>query len=125
MYEILSSFKKEYKNKLPKDKPWGVMHCFSGSEDLAWKYFSLGLIISFTGIITFSKEWDDLIRKMPDDRFMIETDCPFLSPVPHRGKRNEPIFVEYIAKRIAEIRNTSLEKIANITTSNARNFFNI
>ncbi len=125
MINILTEYKQENKDLFPKDKPWGVMHCFSGNEDLAWKYFSLGLLVSFTGLITFSKGWDDLIRKIPDNKFMIETDCPFMTPEPHRGKRNEPILVKYVAKRIAEIRYTSIDKIAEITSNNAKNLFNI
>jgi len=125
LIEILKSFRKENKELVPKNQPWGVMHCFSGDEDLAWKYFSLGMLISFTGLITFSRQWDDLIRKLPYDKFMIETDCPFMTPEPHRKKRNEPLLVKYVAKRIAEIKNLSLEKVAQITTENARNFFKI
>lgn len=125
MLPILKDFKRKHKDIIPADKPWGVMHCFSGDEDLAWQYFSLGLIISFTGLITFSKQWDDLIRKMPPEKFMIETDCPFMTPEPYRGKRNEPVLVKYVAVRIAEIRNLSLDRVAEITTRNAREFFSI
>ena len=96
---------------IPVGRPWGVMHCFSGDEDLAWKYFSLGLIISFTGLITFSKRWDDLIRKMPPEKFMIETDCPYMTPEPYRGKRNEPLLVKYVAARIGEIRNIKNQRV--------------
>jgi len=122
---VINEFKKEYKQLLPKNKPWGVMHCFSGDEDLAWQYFNLGLIISFTGLITFSRQWDDLIRKLPNDKFMIETDCPYMTPEPYRGKRNEPILVRYVAKRIAEIKSLPLNEVAGMTTDNARNLFNI
>ncbi|MDD5031434.1 MAG: TatD family hydrolase [Patescibacteria group bacterium] len=125
MLSVLSDFKKEHKDMVPSGRPWGVMHCFSGDEDLAWKYFSLGLIISFTGLITFSKRWDDLIRKMPPEKFMIETDCPYMTPEPYRGKRNEPLLVKYVAGRIGEIRNISSERVGEITTENAREFFNI
>lgn len=125
LLNLLREFKDKHKSIIPKDRPWGVVHCFSGDEDLAWEYFNLGLMISFTGLVTFSKQWDDLIRKMPSDKFMIETDCPFMSPEPHRGERNEPVFVRYVAERIAEIRNTSTDKIADISTQNARNFFEI
>ena len=107
------------------EEPWGVVHCFSGDENLAWEYFNLGLLISFNGIITFSKQYDDLIRKMPPNKFMIETDCPFLTPEPYRGKRNEPVLVWYVANRIAEIRNVKIEKIAEISTKNAKMFFDI
>ena len=123
--ETLKEFKKENKDLFNTDKPWGVMHCFSGDEDLAWKYFSLGLLVSFTGLITFSKQWDDLIRKLPPDKFLIETDCPFMTPEPFRGKRNEPALVKHVAGRIAEIKNLSVERIGEITTGNARELFKI
>lgn len=122
---VLKEFKREHKKLVPKDSPWGVVHCFSGDEDLAWQYFNLGLIISFTGIITFSRQWDELIRKLPFDKFMIETDCPFMTPEPFRTKRNEPVLVKYVAKRIAEIKNLKLERIAELTTELAKKFFNI
>lgn len=123
MLSILSDFKNEYKNFLPTNKPWGVMHCFSGDEDLAWKYFSLGLYISFTGMITFSKRWDDLIRKMPIDKLLIETDCPYMTPEPYRGQRNEPVLVKLVADRIAEIRNLTMERVGEVTFENAKRLF--
>ncbi|MFA5886698.1 MAG: TatD family hydrolase [Patescibacteria group bacterium] len=122
---ILQEFKKEYGQLIPSDRPWGVIHCFSGDEDLAWKYFKLGLLISFTGLITFSKQWDDVIRKIPLDRLMIETDTPYMTPEPYRGQRNEPILVQYVANRIADIRGIKIEKVAEITTGTARSFFRI
>ena len=122
---ILQEFKKEYNEMIPTDRPWGVIHCFSGDEDLAWKYFKLGLLISFTGLITFSKQWDDLIRKTPLDKMMIETDTPYMTPEPYRGQRNEPLLVQYVAKRIADIKNIKIEKIAEITTATARSLFKI
>ncbi|NCN22086.1 TatD family hydrolase [Candidatus Falkowbacteria bacterium] len=125
LYEILSSFKKEYGQNIPAGEPWGVVHCFSGDEDLAWKYFRLGLIISFTGLITFSKQWDDLIRKIPLDKIMIETDAPYMTPEPYRGQRNEPLLVQYVAKRIAEIKGIKIEKVAEITFNNAKRLFKI
>ncbi|MBU4455317.1 TatD family hydrolase, partial [Patescibacteria group bacterium] len=125
MLAMLKALKKQYRDILSKDKPWGVMHCYSGDEDLAWQYFNLGLIISFTGLITFSVLWDDLIRRVPLEKIMIETDCPYMTPEPYRGQRNEPILVKYVAERIAEIKNLSIEKVADITTKNAREFFGI
>lgn len=122
---ILRDFKQDNPNLFLDNKPWGVMHCFSGDEDLAWQYFSLGLLISFTGLITFSKTWDDLIRKVPLDKIMIETDAPFMTPEPYRGERNEPMLVQYVANRIAEIRSVPLERIAEITTNNAKRLFSI
>lgn len=125
MLEILQAFRKKHKDSMPKDKAWGVMHCFSGDEELAWQYFGLGLNISFTGLITFSAQWDDLIRRLPADKFMIETDCPYMTPEPYRGQRNEPILVKKVAERIAEIKNLSVERIAELSTANARKLFNI
>lgn len=125
LFEILQDFRKVYADFIPSDRPWGVLHCFSGDEDLAWKYFSLGLIVSFTGLITFSKQWDDLLRKIPLDKFMIETDSPYMTPEPYRGRRNEPLLVQYVAARIAEIRNTSIENIASASTEMAKKFFKI
>jgi TatD DNase family protein len=125
MVALLTKFKNEFIEQLPKNRPWGVLHCFSGDEDLAWQYFNLGLIISFTGLITFSKQWDDLIRKVPNDKLMIETDCPFMTPEPYRGKRNEPVLVKYVAKRMAEIKGIGIEEIEQATTENARRIFRI
>jgi TatD DNase family protein len=125
MLKILQDFKNEYKDLIPKDRPWGVMHCFSGDEDLAWKYFDLGLIISFTGLITFSKQWDQLIRKVPLDKIMIETDTPYMTPEPYRGHRNEPALVYYVAKHIAEVREMPIEKVAKVTTENAKKLFDL
>jgi TatD DNase family protein len=125
LLEILQEFKKEYGHIIPTDRPWGVIHCFSGDEDLAWKYFRLGLLISFTGLITFSKQWDDLIRKIPLDKIMIETDTPYMTPEPYRGERNEPVLVQYVAKRIADIKSLKVEKVAETTTRTARELFRI
>ncbi|MEI6529423.1 MAG: TatD family hydrolase [Candidatus Falkowbacteria bacterium] len=125
LLEILQEFKKEYGHIIPNDRPWGVIHCFSGDEDLAWKYFKLGLLISFTGLITFSKQWDDLIRKIPLDKMMIETDTPYMTPEPYRGQRNEPVLVQYVAKRIADIKSIKIEKVAETTTRTARELFRI
>lgn len=125
MLPLLTRFRKEFKDLMPKDRPWGVLHCFSGDENLAWQYFNLGLIISFTGLITFSQRWDDLIRKVPLDKLMIETDAPFMTPEPFRGKRNEPVLVRHVAERMAQIRGVSVEEIAEQTTANAKRFFKI
>ena len=122
---LLKDFKKENKELFNSNKPWGVMHCFSGDEDLAWQYFSLGLMVSFTGLVTFSKGWDDLIRKLPSDKFLIETDSPFMTPEPFRGKRNEPVLIKHVVERIAEIKNLSVERIGEMTTNNAKQLFNI
>lgn len=125
MIEIIRDFKKEHKDLIPQDRPWGVMHCFSGNEDLAWQYFNFGLIVSFTGLVTFSSQWDDLIRKLPNDKFMIETDCPFMTPEPFRGKRNEPVLVKNTANHIAKVKNIDVKKVEEFTTENAKKLFNL
>jgi TatD DNase family protein len=125
MLEILKDFRKEYKNLLSEKKPWGVMHSYSGDEETAWKYFSLGFMVSFSGMITFSKQWDELIRKIPTDKFLIETDSPYLTPEPYRGERNEPLLVKYVARRISEIKNLSLERVEEISFKNAKTVFNL
>ncbi len=125
LFPLLQEFKNKYHQLIPTNKPWGVIHCFSGDENLAWKYFKLGFLISFTGLITFSKQWDNLIRKIPLDKLMIETDSPYMTPEPYRGQRNEPLLVQYVANRIADIRGINLEKVAKITTETARSFFQI
>ena len=114
----------EYSKKLSKK---GVVHCFTGSLKFAQKVIELGFYIGFTGIITYSKT-DDLqkvVKKIPLDKILIETDAPFLAPQACRGQRNEPIYVKEIAKEIASIKNISFEEVANITTKNAKKLFNI
>jgi TatD DNase family protein len=92
------------------------------------KVLDMGFYISFPGTITFKKNVEfsgELIKKLPLDRILIETDSPFLTPEPYRGKRNEPAYVKYVAKKIAEFRGLSLEKVAEITTNNCLKVFNI
>ena len=125
MIDIIDSYRRENREMFPRMKPWGVVHCFGESEDIAWKYFHLGLMISFTGNITFGNKMDGLIRRIPSNRFMIETDAPYLTPEPFRGKRNEPILVKNIADKIAKVRNVNIARIAEITTQNARELFRI
>ena len=106
-------------------KARGVVHCFSGDEALAKKYLDLDFMISFTGIITFKKA-DALravVKMVPLDKIMIETDSPFLAPLPFRGKKNQPAYVKYVAQQIAHIKEKSYDDIAAITTKNACRFF--
>lgn len=100
----------------------GVMHCFSGGMDLAKKSLDLGFYISFSGIVTFKKadELREVAKFVPLDRILVETDSPYLAPVPHRGKRNEPAFVTHTAQVVAELRGISTGQLAIATT---RNFF--
>jgi len=105
----------------------GVMHCFTGSANLAAQAVEIGLSISFSGIVTFKKATDlkEVARQVPLDRLLVETDCPFLTPVPFRGKRNEPAFVVEVAKSIAELRDMKLEEVAHITTANFARVFGV
>jgi TatD DNase family protein len=105
----------------------GIMHCFSGTRELAEKAVDLGMFISFSGIITFKKA-DDLrsvATEVPLDRLLIETDCPFLSPVPHRGKRNEPAYVVEVARCLAGLRGLSLEEMGRLTAENFTELFKL
>lgn len=105
----------------------GIIHCFTGTQKLADAALEMGFHISFSGVVTF-KTAEDLRRvaeSVPMERLLIETDCPFLAPVPHRGKRNEPAFVIETAKRLAELKQTSLEEIGFQTSSNFRLLFNL
>ncbi len=106
----------------------GVMiHCFTGTMALAKKYLALGCLISFTGIITFKKadELREVVKMVPLDQMLVETDSPFLTPAPFRGKRNEPANVRQVAEKVAEIRGISLEEVATQTTQNAIRFFKL
>jgi TatD DNase family protein len=113
---------------LPKDfRPWGVMHCFGGDEKFAFACLEIGLLISFTGILTFknAEALRDVARKVPLSQVMLETDAPYLAPVPHRGKRNEPAFVPHIAEVLAGIKGVTVEEVASITTANAERLFRL
>jgi TatD DNase family protein len=103
----------------------GDIHFFSGTWQEAKKYLELGFYLSFTGVITFANQYDEIIKKMPLERLMVETDAPYVAPAPHRHKRNEPLFVREVAKRIAEIRDLSYEEVAQITTQNAQKLFGL
>jgi TatD DNase family protein len=105
----------------------GVFHCFSGTRDLAMRALDLDFMISFSGIVTFRKaeELREVAKEVPLDRLLVETDCPFLAPVPHRGKRNEPAYVVEVARCIAELRGIEIEEIARITVENFKRLLQI
>lgn len=102
-----------------------VYHCFSGSLEHAKILLDMGCYLSFTGAITFkgANKSHDVIRYMPADRLMLETDAPYLAPVPHRGKRNDSTYLPIVAELMADIRHTSLEEITEMTFINGKNFF--
>ncbi len=105
----------------------GVMHCFGGSVEMAKAMLDVGFYISFAGNVTFKKAENlrEAARIVPLERLLIETDCPFLAPVPNRGKRNEPSFVVHTARFLADFYNIELETLANQTTRNFLDFFNL
>lgn len=115
----------EYVRQAGRRERLGVLHCFTGTSEFAEELLALGFHISFSGIVTFRNA--DPLRAVaaivPGDRLLLETDTPFLAPVPHRGKRNEPAFVVQVAETMARVRNCPLECLARITTENAGRLF--
>jgi TatD DNase family protein len=118
--EIYIILKEEY---LPNLR--GVFHCFTGNLEQAYKIFELGFKIGIGGVVTFKNSGlDKVLEKINLNHVILETDSPFLAPVPFRGKRNESSYLKIIAKKIAQIKNKSVEEIAEITTANAKQLFN-
>ena len=109
------------------DRVTGVFHCFSGSAEMAQELVKLGWYVSFTGVVTFknARRALEAVAATPMDRIMIETDAPYLAPVPYRGRRNHSGYVPEVAKKIAEIKGMTLEEVAKITTENGKRFFRI
>lgn len=105
----------------------GVVHCFSGSAETAREILKLGMMISFTGVLTFknAKKAIAACAAVPLDRLMIETDCPYMSPEPHRGRRNFSGYVEFVARKMAEIKGVSYDELVDITERNAKRFYGI
>ena len=104
----------------------GVLHCFSSGADLARRALDIGFYISLSGIVTFKNAQDlrDIVEEVPLDRILVETDSPFLAPIPNRGKRNEPSFVVHTAARVAEIKNVNSGEISEASTDNFFRLFN-
>ena len=111
----------------PSRRPSGVIHTFSGTAEQARKYLEFGLYISFSGVLTFQNAGQlvDVANWVPLDRVLIETDCPFLAPAPFRGKRNEPIMIQHVAEKLAEIKGISVNEVDEQTTQNARELFHL
>ncbi|HSB19128.1 MAG TPA: TatD family hydrolase [Anaeromyxobacteraceae bacterium] len=105
----------------------GVIHCFTGDAAAARRYLDLGLFLSVAGVVTFkaAEALREAVRTVPRDRLLVETDCPFLAPVPWRGKRNEPAYVARTAEKVAELWGTSPEVVGEITSDNARRLFRL
>ncbi|MFA5831181.1 MAG: TatD family hydrolase [Candidatus Paceibacterota bacterium] len=120
LLQILDSKKKEYGEKLR-----GNIHFFSEGPATAKKYFDLDFTISFTGVLTFARNYDETVRYAPLTRILSETDAPYVAPVPYRGKRNEPMYVGEVVKAIANIKNQDFEKVREAMVQNAMRAFNI
>jgi len=118
--EILNVKKDEYGDKLK-----GVIHFFSGGIDEAQKYLDLGFYFSFGGVLTFTDDYDEVLKFIPFDRLLPETDAPFVAPVPHRGKRNEPKYIKEVYQRISELKNEDLAKTKDILMKNVEILFKI
>lgn len=103
----------------------GDVHFFAGTMGDAKAFTDFGFTLSFTGVVTFTHDYDEVIKNTPLDMIMSETDCPYLTPVPHRGKRNEPVYVKEVVKRIAEIKGLPEDEVARAIISNAKRVFGI
>lgn len=112
---------------LKKYKPKGIVHCFSGSVEMAKEIVKLGMYIGIGGVVTFknARKTVEVVESLPLERLVLETDCPYLSPVPFRGKRNDSSMIKYTAQRIAEIRKSTEEEILTITRRNAADVYKI
>jgi len=121
---ILTDFSKHWKGDPARA---GVIHCFTRDQKTARALLDLGFYISFSGIVTFAsaEALREVARFVPDDRMLIETDSPYLAPVPHRGKRCEPAFIAETAKRLAELRGGAVESLAKTTAQNAVHLFGL
>jgi len=105
----------------------GVFHCFSGDYEMAKQCLDWGFYLSVPGVVTFnkSKTMQDVVKKVPLSSLLLETDCPYLTPDPYRGKRNEPAYIVHTAKKVAEIKGLSWEEVANVTAQNTLDLFQI
>lgn len=117
---MLESFKKEYGDKL-----WGNAHFFAGGVEIGKRLVDIDFSLSFTGVITFTHDYDEVIRQTPLDMIMSETDAPYVAPVPYRGKRNSPVYVSEVVKKLAEIKGESLDVVKKAMVENAVKRFHI
>jgi TatD DNase family protein len=121
MLEMLFAYSRELADK----RLQAVIHFFTGSSELAQKYLDLGCYLSFPGPITYTDMYDDSIRITPFDKILSETDSPFAAPVPHRGQRNEPVYVEHVVTKIAAIKNLSVEEMRTQIVLNSQRIFGL
>jgi TatD DNase family protein len=123
-YPEVLNILREYKEKTG-DKLRGNFHFFAGTKEEAQEILDLGFNMSFTGVITFAKDYEELVKMIPLERMFSETDCPYVTPVPYRGKRNEPLYVSEVVKKIAEIKEIDIEKTRAQLLQNALDFFKL
>ena len=114
-------------NILKESKVKGTMHCYSGSKEMALEFIKIGFLIGIGGVSTFknAKNIVDVIKYIPLEYIILETDSPYLTPEPYRGKRNEPMYIPIVAKRVADIKGLDIKEIERTTTDNARRLFDI
>lgn len=119
VYDVLEKMYQKYGELL------GVMHSYSGSVEMAERFLKLGMYLSISGVVTFknAKNVKEVVKMMPENKLLIETDSPYLTPEPYRGKRNEPAYVLYVATEIGVLRNLNVKKVGEITSQNAKNIF--
>jgi TatD DNase family protein len=118
--DILESYSRKFGDKL-----WGNAHFFAGGMEIGKRLLNINFSLSFTGVITFTHDYDEVIRMTPLDMIMSETDAPYVAPVPFRGKKNSPVYVKYVAEKIAEIRGGDLETVKKTLVQNALTRFKI
>ena len=109
---------------LPKDVT-GVSHSFTGNLNETKEYINRGMCLGFNGIITFARQYDEVVKYVPLDNILLETDAPYLTPEPYRGQRNEPLYVKEVAKRVAELKNILIDEVIVKTTQNVIKLFGI
>lgn len=126
-WQNLAEVIKSCQQKTNTKKLRGVVHCFGASREIAQQFIDLGFCVGFTGIVTFknAKELQEVAKNIELAKILIETDCPYLTPEPFRGKRNEPIYVKYVAQKIAELKGLTVEEVERVTNENARNLFGV
>ncbi len=117
-YEILEILAKEKNSR-------GVIHCFTATSEIAKKFIDLEFAIGFTGVITFAKQLEEVVKEIPLANILTETDCPYLAPEPYRGKRNEPSYIKFVVEKIAKIKNLSVDEVSEQTTQNAIKLFKL
>lgn len=125
---VRKAFNETYRalRSVPSQEFQGIFHCFSGSKEEAFKVIDMGFHIGIGGVLTFqTSHLDEIVKAIPRERIVLETDDPYLTPVPHRGKRNEPGYVTLVAEKMASILNCRVEEVMDFTTANAQQIFHV